>query len=128
VIHDLDDLFQSLAKSNFRRRFRLCGKERAYAQEKGLETILAHARVFIEERLAPGEIPNDGRQTPMRNHPVFVAQHATATCCRGCLEKWHGTAKGRELTAAERDNVLGVLRRWLRAQGIDESPAVEGLF
>jgi hypothetical protein len=120
AMRDLDDLFRSLAKSKFRSRFRLSPKERDYAQVKGLKTILAHARAFIDERLAPAQIANDGKQTPMRSHPVFVAQHATATCCRGCLQKWHGITKGRELTAAERDYVVGVLRRWLIEAGVEQ--------
>jgi hypothetical protein len=77
--------------------------------------VLEHAAGFIDRRLAPADPPNEGRQTPMRNHPAFVAQHATATCCRGCLEKWHGIAKGRELTAEEKAHILAALRRWLVA-------------
>ena len=91
---DLDALFDRLAASAFRRRFRLRPPERDYLQAKGFDTILQHAEQFIEQRIAPAEIPNDGKQTPMRNHPIFVAQHATATCCRGCLEKWHGIPRG----------------------------------
>ena len=62
----------------------------------------AHAAEIIAERLAPAEPRNEGRQTPYRNHPVFVAQHATATCCRSCLETWHGIAKGHRLDRGER--------------------------
>jgi hypothetical protein len=112
-MRDLDELFEALGRSEFRRRFRLRGKEAAYLREKGLDTILVHARDFIEKRLAPAEPANDGRQTPMRNHPVFVAQHATATCCRGCLEKWHGIPKGRPLTDREVQYVVAVIRHWL---------------
>lgn len=81
--------------------------------------ILAHAARFIEQRLAPADPVNDGRQTPMKKHPVFVAQHATATCCRGCLEKWHGIAKGHALSAEERNYLLAVIRRWLEHQTSD---------
>ncbi len=73
----------------------------------------AHAAEIIAERLAPTEPRNDGRQTPYRNHPVFVAQHATATCCRGCLETWHGIAKGHRLDRAERAYVVEVIGRWI---------------
>jgi hypothetical protein len=72
-----------------------------------------HAAEIIAERLAPAEPRNDGRQTPYRNHPVFVAQHATATCCRGCLETWHGIAKGHRLDRGERDYVVEVIGRWI---------------
>ncbi|MCU0918561.1 MAG: DUF4186 domain-containing protein [Planctomycetes bacterium] len=115
-MRDLDELFAALERSEFRRRFRLRGREAAYLQQKGLETILAHARDFIEQRLAPAEPLNDGQQTPMRNHPAFIAQHATATCCRGCLEKWHQIAKGRPLSDREVQYVVAVLRRWLERQ------------
>jgi predicted Fe-S protein YdhL (DUF1289 family) len=114
---DLDSLFERLERSAFRRRFHLRAAESRYLAEKGLDTVLAHGEKFIEERLAPAEPRNDGKQTPMRNHPIFVAQHATATCCRGCLERWHGIARGRELTADEKAYILAVLRRWLVGQG-----------
>ena len=126
-MRDADELFAALAKSTFRRRFRLYAKELRYAREKGFEVILQHAREFVRDRLAPAVIANDGKQTPMRNHPVFVAQHATATCCRGCLAKWHGLPAGRELTAAEKRYVVGVIERWLRAQGAAEG-SQGGLF
>lgn len=87
---DQDQVFERLARSAFRQRFRLRGAEREYLQRKGLETVMSHGEKFITERLAPANPANDGKQTPLRNHPIFVAQHATATCCRGCLEKRHG--------------------------------------
>lgn len=110
----LDDLFAALDKSAFRRSFQLRGKELAYLQDKGLQVVLSHADDFIEKRLAPAVIPNDGKQTPFRGHPVFVAQHATACCCRGCLEKWHGIAAGHTLSALEKAYIHSVLARWLR--------------
>lgn len=111
----LDDVFAALAGSRFRRRFALGPKERAYLAEKGLATVLDHARRFVGERLAPAAPRHDGRQTPMRGHPVFIAQHATATCCRGCLAKWHGIAAGRPLEAAEEAHVVAAIGRWLAA-------------
>lgn len=115
-VQNLDSLFERLGRSAFRSRFRLRPKELEYLRGKGLETVLDHARAFIDERLAPADIPNDGKQTPMRNHPAFIAQHATATCCRKCLRKWHGIPReGHELTPGERDYVVSVIRRWLSA-------------
>ena len=111
----LDEVFERLSGSPFRRRFRLGPRERAYLEAKGLETILAHGRDFIEQRLAPAEPRNDGKQTPMRGHPVFVAQHATATCCRSCLAKWHGIPAGRPLMEGEKDRVLAAIERWIMA-------------
>lgn len=115
-MRDLDDLFTALAKSPFRRRFRLGPKEREYLAEKTLPVVLEHGRKFLAERLAPAQPKNDGRQTPMRGHPIFVAQHATAVCCRGCVAKWHRIAANRPLTEDEIEYLIRVLARWLEGQ------------
>ena len=81
-----------------------------------MSQVLEHAADFIEKRLAPASPANDGKQTPWHNHPVFVAQHATATCCRDCLQKWHQILKGRALTAEEQQYIVGVIRSWLSRQ------------
>jgi predicted Fe-S protein YdhL (DUF1289 family) len=128
----LDALFAALARSTFRSRFRLRGADLAYLRGKGMPTVLRHADEMVAARLAPADPPNDGKQTPMRGHPVFVAQHATATCCRGCLAKWHRVPKGREMTEDERRHVVAVLARWLAEQDAaapaeafaDKSPSV----
>lgn len=113
-MHDLEALFEALAKSTFRAGFVLNTKDKAYLQQKGLSTVLDHAEDFIKVRLAPANIANDGKQTPMRGHPVFVAQHATACCCRGCLQQWHHIPQGRALTDAEQAYIVVVLEKWLR--------------
>ncbi|NQT17259.1 MAG: DUF4186 domain-containing protein [Planctomycetes bacterium] len=112
-MRDPDALLAALARSKFRSRFRLGAKEADYLQQKTLPVVLEHGRQFVLQRLAPAEPVNDGRQTPMRGHPVFLAQHATATCCRGCLAKWHGIAKGRPLQPEEIDYIVSVIERWL---------------
>lgn len=113
-MRDPDELFAALGASAFRRRQRLNAGDLAYLRRKGMDAVLRHAREIVDARLAPAAPPGDGRQTPMRGHPVFVAQHATAACCRGCLAKWHRIPAGRALTAAEREHVVRVLARWLR--------------
>ena len=115
-MRDLADLFAALERSDFRRRFTLGTREREYINAHGLDVIVVHAREFVEDRLASANPKNDGRQTPMRGHPVFIAQHATATCCRSCLEKWHCIPKGRRLSKSEVDYVVRVLTRWLERQ------------
>ena len=110
------ELFARLSRSKFRSRFHLTEKDKAYAREKGPDTIRSHAEDFIEKRLAPAEIPNDGKQTPMRGHPVFIAQHATASCCRGCLAKWHGIPAGKALTEAQKQYVVDVLMAWIQRE------------
>lgn len=116
VMRDLDPLFAALATSRFRSRFHLGAKGRAYLEAKGLDIILAHAADFVERRLAPAEPANDGRQTPMRGHPVFIAQHATATCCRSCLAKWHGIPTARPLGEVEQRHIIMAIERWLRRE------------
>jgi hypothetical protein len=115
-MRNLDIVFERLERSSFRRKFRLGKMEREYLDSKGLEVILTHGADFIRKRLGPAFPANDGKQTPMKKHPVFVAQHATATCCRGCLEKWHAIPKGRELSAEEQAYLIELIGRWLRAQ------------
>jgi hypothetical protein len=115
-MHDLESIFERLEGSRFRRSFRLGEKERTYLAERGLRTVLDHARDFVAKRLAPAEPLNDGRQTPMRGHPVFIAQHATGTCCRSCLAKWHGIAAGRPLSGAEQEHVVAAIAHWIEAQ------------
>ena len=115
-MRDLDDLFRALAGSAFRAKFRLGPAERAYLRAKGMPTVVEHARDFVARRLAPALPAKDGKQTPFRGHPVFVAQHATATCCRGCLEKWHRVPRGRPLDDAEQAHVVAAVERWLRVQ------------
>lgn len=115
-MRELDDIFARLPHSRFRSRFSLGEAERRYLDDKGLETVLRHGRDFIQKRLAPAYPAKDGKQTPMRGHPVFIAQHATATCCRSCLAKWHGIPVGRSLAEAETRHVLAALERWLLAQ------------
>src|SRR3569833_4614757 len=100
-MRDLDRIFAALSHSAFRRRFRLAQAERGYLETKGLATVAAHARELIGTRLAPTKPPNDGKQPPFRGHPVFVAQHATATKSRRNQAKRHGIEKGRALTPEE---------------------------
>ena len=105
-----------LKRSSFRSKFTLRDKDLAYIEEKGIETIRSHAFDFITSRVAPRSPKNDGKQTPMKGHPVFIAQHATATCCRGCIKKWHGIRKGKALTDDEIAFIVGLLMTWIEGQ------------
>ena len=110
------DILDRLAKSKFRSRFKLRAKELKYVKDKGIDTIYSHACDFIRDRVAPAEPVHDGKQTPMRGHPVFIAQHATATCCRGCIEKWHKFPQHRELTKSEQEYLVSVIMEWINRQ------------
>lgn len=111
-----DEMLYKLSKSKFRGSFHLRRYMLNYINEKGLDKIKEHAYDFIRKRLAPSVIPNDGKQTPMKGHPVFIAQHATATCCRGCLEKWHHIPKGRILTKKEIDYIVNLIMLWINKE------------
>ncbi len=104
---------QKLAGSKFRSRFRLVPADIVYIRKTGWERIEQHTQDFIRDRLASAQPQNDGKQTPYRGHPVFKAQHATATCCRGCLQKWYGIPKGRMLNEEEKKRVQTVILDWI---------------
>ncbi len=110
-------IWNRLQHSTFRSNFQLKDQDLIYLHKKGMDTMRSHARDFIAGRLAPAFPAKDGKQTPWRGHPVFVAQHATATCCRGCLEKWHGIAKGQPLDDAQQDYIVQIILLWLKQHG-----------
>jgi hypothetical protein len=105
-------LFERLGNSKFRSSFHLKQKDIDYINEKGLDTIRQHAQDFIAKR----EAPNDGKQTPMKGHPVFIAQHATATCCRECIRKWHKIQPGRELSQIQQEYLVDVIMTWIQRE------------
>lgn len=113
---NIDDMLYSLSKSKFRNSFHLKEKDKEYIIQKGIDKIESHAYDFLRKRLAPAYIPNDGKQTPMRGHPVFVAEHATATCCRNCLFKWYRIPKGRDLTKEELDYIVRIIMAWIKKE------------
>ena len=76
----------------------------------------SHAEDFVRQKLAPAEPINDGKQTPMHGHPVFKAMHATACCCRGCLNKWYKVPRHRELSNNEQERIVNLLLAWIERQ------------
>ena len=105
-----------LSKSKFRSSFHLRKYMINYIDDKGMDTIKKHTIDFINEKLSPAHPKNDGKQTPMKGHPVFVAMHACGCCCRGCLEKWHHIPKGRELTNNEKNYIYCLLIKWIELE------------
>jgi len=112
-MHDIDNMLYRLSLSKFRSSFHLRKYMLNYIDEKGIGVIKEHAYDFINKRLKPAIILNDGKQTPMKGHPVFIAQHACGCCCRGCLEKWHKIPKGRELTEEEVNYIVNLIMKWI---------------
>ncbi|MBR3364436.1 MAG: DUF4186 domain-containing protein [Solobacterium sp.] len=113
VMQSREEALAKLARSRFRSSFHLSEKDRAYIREKGMDVIRRHAEDFVRERLAPAEIANDGRQTPMKGHPVFKAQHATACCCRGCLYKWYRVKEHTALSDQQQEKIVALLMAWI---------------
>ena len=112
----IDQALDKLSRSRFRSGFSLTEKDRSYVREKGEDIIRAHAEDFVRAKLAPAEPVNDGKQTPMRGHPVFRAMHATACCCRGCLRKWYRVPQGRPLTESEQRRIVNLIMTWMARQ------------
>lgn len=112
----MDNILDKLSKSKFRSSFHLRKYMIDYINEKGIDKIREHAYEFINKRIKPAVILNDGKQTPMKGHPVFLAQHACACCCRSCLEKWHHIPKGRELTNEEVEYIVNLIMCWIKKE------------
>ena len=112
----INTVLENLSKSTIRNKFHLKEKEINYIKEKGIDKIQEHTKDFINKRLAQAVIQNDGKQTPMRGHPVFIAQHATGCCCRGCLYKWHKIPKGVELSEEQKNYICEVIMTWIQRE------------
>lgn len=108
-----NNVINKLQKSKFRSSFKLKQKDIDYINEKGMSMIKRHVVDFINQKLAPANPENDGKQTPMKNHPVFIAMHACACCCRTCLYKWHKIPMNKELTKDEKNYIYGLLIYWI---------------
>ncbi len=115
-----EEALYKLSRSKFRSSFHLKEKEKNYVKEKGMDVIESHARDFVRNKLAPAYPKNDGKQTPMKGHPVFIAQHACACCCRGCLNKWYRVPMGVELTEVQQDKIVRLLMSWIESEMNDE--------
>lgn len=110
------EALEKLSKSKFRSSFHLKEKDKQYIQEKGMDTIRSHAQDFVKNKLSDAYPKNDGKQTPMKGHPVFIAQHACGCCCRGCLNKWYKVSKGVPLTEIQQEKIVNLLMAWIEKE------------
>jgi hypothetical protein len=55
----------------------------------------------------------DGQQTPKIGNVLFYAQHATATCCRDCIQYWHGISPERSFSEEERAYLSSLVLRFV---------------
>lgn len=109
----ISEALDRLSRSTFRASFHLRHSDIDYINVQGMDRIRMHAQEFIRLRLAPAEPRNDGKQTPMKGHPVFVAMHACACCCRGCLAKWYKVRKDVPLTGEQQERIVNLLMEWI---------------
>lgn len=112
----IDERLERIGAFPFRAKFHLRGQELAYLSSRGMQLVAEHARDFVRQRLSVAQPAKDGAQTPWGGHPVFRAQHATATCCRGCLAKNHAMPRGRELTDEQQAYIVAVIMRWIERE------------
>ena len=112
----INSILFKLSKSKFRSSFKLRSKDIEYINKVGLDKIKSHTYDFVSKRLKDVSKVNDGKQTPTHGHPVFIAQHATATCCRGCLEKWHNIDKNKILDNKDIDYIVSVIIVWINTE------------
>ena len=73
----------------------------AHARKKGLLATLENVPKRLMQSVGKAQPFRDGTQTPFQGRAIYYAQHATATCCRKCVEEWHAIPKGRALTEEE---------------------------
>ncbi len=78
------------------------------AQQKGKAKLAERARTILKQRIGKAQNFREGQQTPMMGAEIVnYAQHATATCCRRCLEYWHNIPTGIQFGRGS----IGLLRR-----------------
>lgn len=68
-----------------------------HARRKGIAGMHEAIEKRIRHSVAASNPYRDGMQTPRSANAIYYAQHATATCCRKCIEYWHGIPLGQEL-------------------------------
>jgi len=112
----IETKLKALEKSKFRNSFQLRSYMKDYINTKGMDIIEKHCDDFINKNLKIYNKEKDGHQTPTKNHPVFIAQHATATCCRGCIEKWYHIPKEKELNDKEIKSIKAIIMSWINNQ------------
>ena len=127
VIGDAIYTFDALKHETIRHHFfhvPIDQKAINYARRKGRKKLKDAIRSRIEKSIGAATPSWDGRQTPMKDNPIFYGQHATATCCRTCLEYWHAIPKGVPLTQAQIDYCVELLELYFdeRMPELGEDP------
>ncbi len=101
------------------------GRALERAHRRGRAGLRAAAEKRVQKALAPAVPAWDGRQTPLDGDVIYYAQHATATCCRKCVEEWHGIPRGVALTDDQVAYFLALILRFLdeRLHDLPDEPS-----
>lgn len=99
-----------------------------HARKKGMIALMDDVPKRLMQSIAKANPFRDGTQTPFHGRAVYYAQHATATCCRKCVEEWHAIPRGRALTENELQYLTQLVIRYLqeRIRGIPSKGAPSG--
>ena len=95
-----------------------------HASRKGRRQLYNGVKQRLRTSVGKAVPFRDGTQTPMSGNVLYYAQHATATCCRTCINYWHGLPRGRPLTESELDYLESLITRFLddRLPALDDEP------
>jgi len=115
---DVEYTFQALKYETIRHHFwhvALDEKAVKYARRDGLKQLRDDSESRVRKSLGPeaSRIFRDGTQTPKTGKALFYAQHATATCCRKCVEYWHGIPRDRALSDEEIGYLAALVFRYI---------------
>jgi hypothetical protein len=108
-------VLEKLQRSPFCESSKLTENDLNYIKDKCMPNIVRHTKELLYSQIyVPSS--NDGRQTPWKGHLVFTTQHATATCCRKCIHKWHGIRKSKIMDEHGLTFCSGLILGWIQTQ------------
>ena len=129
---DIDYTFECLRRELIRHHFwhvEIDEKAINCARRKGNVNLQSAVRSRIKSSISAPNNPYDGRQTPMEGsgNPIHYAQHATASCCRKCVEYWHNIPPNRALTDDEVDYLSSLAMLFLEERLPNLKPEGENI-
>ncbi|MBN8674283.1 MAG: DUF4186 family protein [Chitinophagales bacterium] len=75
-----------------------------FAQKRGKRKLRERARKILQQKIGKAINFREGYQTAKTGREIIhYAMHATATCCRPCMEYWHNIPMGTDLTNGQLD-------------------------
>ena len=116
---DVENTFAMLKLEKVRHYFwhiQLTQRALNHARRKGRKQLRERVKIHLSKAIGPANPWHDGFQTPMmKDAPTAIpyAQHATATCCRKCLEYWHGIPQGQPISDQDLAYLTDLLCRYL---------------